>query len=189
LQTIMANGYLNIPSAIIQNIHVIDNIADVLQKPELKNGTITNANIKFTIENGKITTQPFEVNLGAKKFMLSGITGLNQSINYLGQTSISRKELAVIGNITDKALANLNSTLGSNINLSEIIPIDITISGTFTRPVIKTNLGKTAKNKANDIASQLTDIANKKKAEAEAKVKAEAEKLKQEAELKAQKLK
>ncbi|MBQ3208988.1 MAG: AsmA family protein [Alistipes sp.] len=38
--------------------------------------------ISFMIENGNIVTKPFDINLGKTKLTLSGLTGLDQSIDY-----------------------------------------------------------------------------------------------------------
>ncbi|MBQ9138531.1 MAG: AsmA family protein [Alistipes sp.] len=38
--------------------------------------------ISFTIEDGNIVTQPFDIKLGKTKLTLSGLTGLDQSIDY-----------------------------------------------------------------------------------------------------------
>ena len=38
--------------------------------------------ISFTIENGNIITKPFDIKLGKTKLTLSGLTGLDQSIDY-----------------------------------------------------------------------------------------------------------
>ena len=38
--------------------------------------------ISFTIENGNVITKPFDIKLGNTKLTLSGLTGLNQTIDY-----------------------------------------------------------------------------------------------------------
>ena len=38
--------------------------------------------ISFTIENGNVITKPFDIKLGNTKLTLSGLTGLDQSIDY-----------------------------------------------------------------------------------------------------------
>lgn len=189
LHSLAANGMLQIPKAEIQNLTTFSKLADALGKPEFKKGTINNTLIKFKVENGRVTTQPFDVTLGGKNITLSGSSGLDQTLDYIGKTAFNRNELGAANTALNSALAQLNNKLGSNISMNDVIPVNISITGTFTNPKIGTNLGEVVKGEAKNLTGQLADEAAKRKAELEAKARAEAERLKQEAEAKAQKAK
>ncbi|MFN4082090.1 MAG: hypothetical protein ACK4K9_00510 [Bacteroidia bacterium] len=189
LTTMFATGLLNIPKAEINNLTTFSRIADALNKPEFKQGTISNALINFKVEDGRITTQPFDILLAGKKVNLSGSSGLDQTIDYIGKTNLKRSELGAANTAINSALAQLNEKLGSNINMSQDIPIGLTITGTFTNPKIGTNIGNIVKDEAKKIGNQLADEAAKRKAELEAKARAEADRLKNEAEEKARQAK
>ena len=117
--------------------------------------------ISFTIENGNVITKPFDIKLGKAKLTLSGLTGLDQTIDY------------------KVAVALPQITLHANIG------------GTFTAPKIALDTAKSAEavlEKAGidkeEVAQKVDESKEKLIAEAEAKAakvievaKAEADKL------------
>ena len=117
--------------------------------------------ISFTIENGNVITKPFDIKLGKAKLTLSGLTGLDQTIDY------------------KVAVALPQITLHANIG------------GTFTSPKIALDTAKSAETvleKAGidkeEVAQKVDESKEKLIAEAEAKAakvievaKAEADKL------------
>ena len=117
--------------------------------------------ISFTIENGNVITKPFDIKLGKAKLTLSGLTGLDQTIDY------------------KVAVALPQITLHANIG------------GTFTSPKIALDTFKSAEavlEKAGidkeEVAQKVDESKEKLIAEAEAKAakvievaKAEADKL------------
>ena len=102
--------------------------------------------ISFTIENGNIITKPFDIKLGKAKLTLSGLTGLDQTIDY------------------KVAVALPQITLHANIG------------GTFTSPKIALDTAKSAEavlEKAGidkeEVAQKVDESKEKLIAEAEAK--------------------
>ena len=102
--------------------------------------------ISFTIENGNVITKPFDIKLGKAKLTLSGLTGLDQTIDY------------------KVAVALPQITLHANIG------------GTFTSPKIALDTAKSAEavlEKAGidkeEVAQKVDESKEKLIAEAEAK--------------------
>jgi uncharacterized membrane protein YqiK len=124
--------------------------------------------------------------MASQKLTLSGSTGLDQTIDYLGTVAIPRAALGTANNALDGIMAQANAKAGTNVKLSELINVNLGLGGTFTSPTVKSNLSEIAKNEANSVKDQLLNEADKKRKELEAKAKAEADKLKKEAEAKAQ---
>ena len=54
--------------------------------------------LDFTIENGRVATQPFDIKLGDYVMNLSGSTGLDQTIDYSGKIKLpaSAGDLAIL---------------------------------------------------------------------------------------------
>lgn len=185
--TLFANGYLNIPDAEIKEVKLFNKIADILKNEKYRSVGLKNVNIEYKVENGRIYTQPFEVNLAGKIMNLSGSTGLDQTIDYKGLIDIKRTELGAVNTALETALVALNDKVKSDIKIDENINVTLGISGAFTEPKITTNLTNLGKEQANSLKKQATDELNKQrriledKALAEAaKVKAETERLKKE---------
>jgi hypothetical protein len=133
------------------------------------------------VENGRIFTEPFEVNLAGKIMNLSGSTGLDQTIDYKGLIDLKRSELGAVNTALETALAALNDKAKSNINMDENMNLALGISGTFSDPKITTNLANIGKQQANSLKKQATDELNKQRKILEDKALAETEKAKAEA--------
>ena len=93
----------------------IDKIADAINKPDLKNLNAKDMNLDFTIKDGRIETQPFDLKLGDYTLNLSGTTGLDQTIDYSGKLQLPE----------------------SAGKLAEYTTFDLKIGGTFTSPSVK----------------------------------------------------
>lgn len=180
-QSLFAEGLLTIPNADIEGVIVFEKIGELLKNDQIKKPSLTNLNVKFKVENGRVYTQPFDLSIAGHKLTLSGSTGLDQTINYVGTTPVARKELGNINAALENMLAAVNKKAGSNLNMSGSVNVGIKIGGLFTNPTVSTNLEDIAKQEAGNLKDQLSAEVDKKKKELEAKVKAEAEKLKAEA--------
>jgi hypothetical protein len=178
LNTLYATGIVNIPKAEIKNVKLFNNAADILKYDAIRQPSLKNVNIEFTVQDGRIDTKPFDVNLSGQKLTLSGSTGLDQTINYNGKTIVPKRALGVANTAVNSAVAKLNQTAGSNVKLPETIPVNLMITGTFSDPKIETDLSTIAKQESDNVKKQLLDQANRKKTELESQAKAELEKQK-----------
>lgn len=179
--TLSANGNLTIPNAEIKEVKLFNKIADVLKNDKYRNVGLRNVHITYKVENGRIFTEPFEVNLAGKIMNLSGSTGLDQTIDYKGLIDLKRSELGAVNTALETALAALNDKAKSNINMDENMNLALGISGTFSDPKITTNLANIGKQQANSLKKQATDELNKQRKILEDKALAETEKAKAEA--------
>lgn len=183
--SLYALGTLTIPQAGLHGVKVFDKASEVLKYNKLKDPTLRNVNIKFEVKNGRVTTQPFDMDVAGQKLTLSGSTGLDQTIDYKGKIAIPRSALGTANTAVNSLLAQANTKAGTNVKMSEMINLDLGMGGTFSKPTVTTNLADIAKNEANSVKDQLKDEMAKKQKELEDKAKAEADRLKAEAEAKA----
>lgn len=135
LSTLSGSGALSTNDLSLNNVEVIQTVADILKKPSLKDTRVKNLNIEFIIKDGRVTTKPFDVKLGDYKMNLSGSTGLDQSIDYKGT-------------ITIPASAGKVSQIGT---------VDMLIAGTFTKPKVSIDMESLAKKAASQAASKVLD--------------------------------
>jgi hypothetical protein len=183
--SLYAFGTLNIPQAGFRGVKVFNKAAEVLKYDKLKDPALQNVRIKFEVKNGRVTTQPFDMNIAGQKLTLSGSTGLDQTIDYTGKIAIPREALGTANNAINSLLAQANAKAGTNVKMNDVINLDLGLGGTFSDPKVTTNLKDIAKNEANSVKDQLKDEFNKKRKVAEDSVKAEAARMKAEAEAKA----
>lgn len=135
MNTLNGSGSLSTKDLGLSDVKIINLVADIVKKPSLKETKVKNLNIDFTINNGRVTTRPFEVKLGDYVMNISGTTGLDQTIDYAGK-------------ITLPASAGAVAKLGT---------VDMTIGGTFTSPKVGIDMESLAKQAAKQAASGLVD--------------------------------
>lgn len=98
LQTLTATGEIRSANIHVQNIEAFDALAKALNNDDLRKIEAKDVAIRFAIEDGRITTQPFDLKLGNVGINLSGSTGLDQTIDYTAKVAIpGGKTLQSIG--------------------------------------------------------------------------------------------
>ena len=132
MNSVDGSGSLSTKDLSLSGVKIIDQVATIVKKPELKNIQAKDLKIDFTITDGRVTTKPFDVKLGDYVMNLSGSTGLDQTIDYRGKITLP----ASAGNI---------SKLGT---------VDMTIGGTFTSPKVGIDMESLAKQAAQQAAQQ-----------------------------------
>lgn len=178
---LFSNGTLVINKAEIKNVRLMEEVAKVLKDDKYKALSMKKVKIDFKVENGRVYTQPFNTSVAGTTLTLAGSSGLDQTIDYTGTTVVSRGQLGKVNSALEDALKGVNSKVGSNIKMSENIPLALGIKGTFTKPIITTNLADIAKQEANSLKNQAKEELDKQKKILEDKVNAEKERLKAEA--------
>lgn len=137
LGTLTANGSLNTRDLNLSGVDIIDKIADATKREELKNLSAKDLNINFTIEDGRVHTQPFDIKMGNMNLNLSGTTGLDQTIDYTGKLKLPE-------------------------GTSSINTIDLKIGGKFSSPRITVDTQSMAKQAASAAADKALDAVGQK---------------------------
>lgn len=88
MDTMQGNGSLSTKDLSLSGVKVIDQIADAVKKPELKEMKVKDMTLDFTIKEGRVSTEPFDIKLGDYVMNLSGSTGLDQTIDYSGKIKL-----------------------------------------------------------------------------------------------------
>ena len=135
MNTLNGSGSLSTKDLSLSDVQIINIVADIVKKPALKDARAKDLKIDFTINNGKVSTKPFDIKLGDYVMNLSGTTGLDQTIDYKGK-------------ITIPASAGFASKIGT---------VDMTIGGTFTSPKVGIDLESLAKQAATQAATGLIE--------------------------------
>ena len=128
LHSLEGSGLLTTKDVSLDGVTVIQQVADILKKPELKKTSVKDVRVEFTISDGRVITKPFDVKLGDCRMNVSGSTGLDQTIDYVGKITIPES----LGGV---------SRLGT---------VDMTIEGKFNSPKVKVDLESLAKNAAKE---------------------------------------
>lgn len=97
LNSVQSNGSISTNNVTLSGIKAIDQIADAINKPDLKELSVKNLHLDYVIKDGRIATQPFDIKFGDFNINLSGTTGLDQTIDYTGIIKLPAK--STIGNL------------------------------------------------------------------------------------------
>ena len=123
LLTLTANGLLQSSDVNLQNVTAFTELANALKNDKFKSFNIKDLKLPFTVADGRVTTKPFDLNMGGVgKMNLSGSTGLDQTINYVAKIDLPDNK---IGNIMQS--------------------VNVKIGGTFSAPKISLDYADAAK--------------------------------------------
>ena len=135
MNTLNGSGSLSTKDLSLSGVKFLDQVADIVKKPELKEAKVKDLKIDFTIKDGRVNTKPFDLKIGDYVMNLSGSTGLDQTIDYKGKITIpeSAGQVAKLGTV------------------------DMTIGGTFTSPKVGIDMESLAKQAAKEAAKSLAN--------------------------------
>lgn len=154
--TVNATGELRSGNIQLQNVDIFGALTKALKAEKLQSNLSKELVIKFAIKNGRLSTQPFDVNLGSTSMRVSGSTGLDQSIDYTATVSLPGKAAGVLQNL------------------------DVKIGGTFSSPKISVDVASAAKQAVESVVNeQIQKLTGSENLNAE--IEKQAEKLRQEA--------
>ncbi|MDR2956491.1 MAG: AsmA family protein, partial [Prevotella sp.] len=136
LAGLSGSGALQTSDVKVENVAALTALSSALKTDALKTISPKDLNLPFTVQDGRITTSPFNVNIGSGGALkLEGSTGLDQTINYKGTVTLP------------KSLSN---------NIINNVPI--TIGGTFSSPKIGVDTKALISDAASSIVSDLLGI-------------------------------
>ena len=121
LSALTASGLLSSGNVAISGNSVLNGLASTLKNESLKNMQIKDLKLPFSIADGRVSTKPFDINVGGGKINLQGTTGLDQTINYTAKVNLP-------GNLANQYMNNVNVLIG----------------GTFTNPKFSIDLKNAA---------------------------------------------
>ena len=75
--TTNGSGSLSTKNLNLSGVPVLDKIADATKYTALKNISVKDMQIDFTIKEGRVNTKPFDIKMGNMNLNLSGSTGLD----------------------------------------------------------------------------------------------------------------
>ena len=110
----------------------IDQIADAIKQPSLKEMKVKDMTLDFTIKDGRVETQPFDIKMGDYNLNLSGSTGLDQTIDYTGKIKLP----------------------ASAGNISKMMTLDLKIGGSFTSPKVSVDTKSMANQAVEAVANE-----------------------------------
>ena len=132
LDTMQGDGSLSTRDLSLSGVKAIDQIADAIKQPSLKEMKVKDMTLDFTIKDGRVETQPFDIKMGDYNLNLSGSTGLDQTIDYTGKIKLP----------------------ASAGNISKMMTLDLKIGGSFTSPKVSVDTKSMANQAVEAVANE-----------------------------------
>lgn len=189
INSINSSGRLQTKNIVITNSKSFSKIADELKMEQFKKLNPSDLDVKFIIKDGKITVDPFKTKLSKSESQIGGFMDLDQNLNFDMVLKIPRSEFGSAANQVVNNLVSQAASKGVKIEPSEVVNVNVKITGTATNPVIKLDLKQQADDLMNSLKDKAKEELDKAKQELERKAREEADKLKNQAEAEAQRLK
>ena len=176
-ETMTGGGEFSTSPIKVSGVNTLDKIADALKMDNLRSLDISKILVQFEFIDGKIMVKPFDMKVSNYTAKLGGWTAFDQTIDYVMNLNVPRKEFgSAANNVLDNLVSQANSK-GANFSLGEIVSLDVLIGGTLTEPTIKTGLKDAGKNLMEDMKEQVKQEVEKKVEEVKEDAKAQAQKL------------
>ncbi len=108
-----SSGLLTSNDVSVSDVPALTALASALKNDDLKKISVKDLKIPFSINDGRVKTQPFDINVGATKMNLTGSTGLDQTIDYVAK-------IALPSSLTKGTLSNVNVKIGGTFSSPKI---------------------------------------------------------------------
>jgi len=178
--TINGAGKLQSDEITLVESATFDKMKETLKLGDKYSNTFKNISISFKIADGRIYVSPFDVKTGNLKMNISGDQGIDQTINYIVKTELPRSDLGSSVNSLIDNLSAQAAALGIAYKPSEILKVNVKVTGTFSRPIVAPFFGSTTgestggtKESVKEVVKQTIDNTvddAKEKARAEAEI-------------------
>ncbi len=143
-KTINGSGNLQSNQITLLESKTFDKMKETLKLGDKYSNTFKDINISFKIADGRISVSPFDVKTGNLKMNISGDQGIDQTINYLVKTEIPRSDLGGSVNSLIDNLSAQASAFGISYKPSDVLKVNLKVTGTFTKPLVAPFFGGTA---------------------------------------------
>jgi uncharacterized protein involved in outer membrane biogenesis len=134
------DGYGKLQSKKIQVVDAktLNKLTELLKMKNFDN-EFEDINISFTVKDGRINVEPFNVNMDDIKMTIGGSHGIDQTLDYDISMDVPRKYFGSAANDALDGLLKQASDKGLNIEMSENLKVKAKVVGTSTDPKITLN--------------------------------------------------
>ncbi len=135
--TMQGKGNLRSNSLVLEGGKFLEKLSTTLKSPQLARQEVSDVNVTFVIEDGKIVTDPFDVKINKMSANVSGYSSFDETLDYLMKMKIPRSELGgEFNKMAEGMLVQANAFLGGGITLGEFINMNVRVHGNLYDPTI-----------------------------------------------------
>jgi len=122
------------------NLNEFVPLGDMLRNEKFTEMAPDEVSVGFTVKEGRIIFNPFDMQVDESKFTVSGSHGIDLSMDYRLDMNIAKSDLGTGANELMQGMIALAAGAGINIPQSDYIKVNANIGGTFNHPTLTTDL-------------------------------------------------
>lgn len=138
--TIDANGHLYARNLKVEQPASLEKLAATLKNEKLRNLELEKADLRFSVRDGRVIVEPFDMDFEDSKITAFGSHGIDQTMDYTLDMEIAKSDLGAGANEMMNSLGALASGAGFAVPQSDYIKVKANITGTFKDPKVTTDL-------------------------------------------------
>ena len=172
LNTLSGDGNMVTKSMKAENFKALDKLAEALKNDKLNKLELNDAKIKYSFKDGRIYTEPFDIEMGPITGTMSGSNGFDQTMDNKMTLKVPSSELGAgdaVGKLNSQA-----SKLGMDLKSAEYVNVDVLITGTVDDPKVSISLKDAVGSIVDDVKEQIKEKVEEKIEEVKEDVKKQA---------------
>jgi hypothetical protein len=136
-ETMEGGGSLSSENLVLEGGQFLQKLSTTLKSPKLARQEIQDLNLSFTVHEGKVETEPFDIKINSMTANVSGYSSFDQKMDYLMKMKVPRSELGGDFNkMAEGLLSQASSLFGGSMTMGEFINVNVRIHGDIADPTI-----------------------------------------------------
>ncbi|QCK13748.1 AsmA-like C-terminal region-containing protein [Mangrovivirga cuniculi] len=152
LSTLTGSGLIEIIDAAINDSGLIEGITEVTKLKDADSFGLKDALVNFSIENGFVTTKPFDVSIAGYEAEVSGRTGIDGSVDYIFNIDVPT---GAAGSVINNLAASI--TGGKDV-VGDEITVPVKIGGKFNDLTFGLAAGSGTSAGSEGVTGQVKDV-------------------------------
>jgi hypothetical protein len=193
MNSLTGEGTLQTTKVMVSGFEPLNKLADALKMDKFRKAEFSDLKIKYSVKDGKVTTDEFPFKSGSVLGSMLGSTALDQTIDYKMKMEVPTKDMPDGAKQYVNGLLQKANMLGVNAQLPEKVKLNALFGGTVLKPTVQTDVKEIARNLKDNIVDKTKEIIKEKKdsivKDVKKDVSKEVEKILKDAEAEAQKVK
>lgn len=162
LNSLTGKGNLLLLEGVLAKFAPLEKIASILDVDRLKSISIKDIRNYIEFANGRVMVKPFTVKLQDIEMEIAGFHGFDQSMDYGIKMKLPRALMGSKGNNLLNGLVSSANAKGIPVKLSDIVNLQLKVTGTVSNPSVSVNLKDMAGDVIKDLQEQAIDFAKAK---------------------------
>jgi hypothetical protein len=151
MNSLTGKGNMLVLEGVLNQFAPLEKLANTLQIADLKSISLEDIRSHIEFSHGKVLVKPFDVKVKDIEMQIGGMHGFDQSMDYIIAMKLPRSYLGEKGNALVNNLSSQAAGKGIPVQLGETVNLNVRMGGSFTSPVIATDL----KSAGNDMQKEL----------------------------------